>query len=71
MNIPYHCISLLAYPLTLFVQVILQEYVQTEMLFHAKALELLTLSYQHMESVDVDEAIEVTHNAHTIIPYIS
>lgn len=29
------------------------------MVFHAKALELFTVAYQHLESINEDEAIEV------------
>lgn len=41
---------------------ILQEYIHTEMLFHAKALELLTLSYQHIDNINEDEALEAYLN---------
>ena len=34
------------------------------MVFHAKALELFTVAYQHLESINEDEAIEVREINH-------
>lgn len=41
------------------IQKIFGEFVSVEMSFHAKALEVYTLAYQNIQSVDEEEDLEV------------
>ncbi len=41
-------------------QKILGEFVTVEMAFHAKALEIYTTAYQHIQNVDEEEDLEVS-----------
>lgn len=47
------------FPLLLLPQRIFGEFVTVEMSFHAKALEVYTLAYQSIQSVDEEEDLEV------------
>lgn len=44
------------------IKTILGEYIQTEMLFHAKALEIYTVAYQQLDSIDEEESIQNFQN---------
>ena len=41
-------------------QVILGEFVTAQMAYHAKALELYTMAFQHTQSIAEEEAVEVS-----------
>ena len=45
-------------------QTILMDYVQVEMLFHAKALELHTEAFQSLQLINEDEDLEVSQAGH-------
>lgn len=49
-------------------QKIFGEFVTVEMSFHAKALEVYTLAYQAIHSVDEDEDLEVRYPCLTHVP---
>jgi len=49
-------------------QKVLADFVNIEMLFHAKALEVYTQCFQNISGIDIDEDIEVRIN-HCIIHY--
>lgn len=40
-------------------QSVLGEYVQAQMMFHAKALELLTVAFQQVQSIDEEGDLQV------------
>lgn len=40
-------------------QAVLKEYIHAQMSFHAKALEIYTASFQHVQNMNEDEVVEV------------
>ena len=50
------------------IQKIFGEFVTIEMMFHAKALEVYTTAYQHIQNVDEEGDLEVcTHSISTLL----
>ena len=41
-------------------QEVISEFIHTQLAFHAKALELYTLAYQHTQAISEEEAVEVS-----------
>ena len=52
--------SSLSLSLTHTHQEIVSEFIHTQLAFHAKALELYTLAYQHTQAISEEEAVEVS-----------
>ncbi len=40
-------------------QTVMTEYIHTEMVFHAKALEVFTQAHQNIQNINEEEVIEV------------
>ena len=45
-------------------QVVLGEFITSQLAHHAKALELYTLAYRHVQNISEDETVEVCLHAH-------
>lgn len=52
-------------------QVVLGEFITSQLAHHAKALELYTLAYRHVQHISEDEAVEVLYSVNCNLLFLS
>ena len=54
------CVRYESLSLSLYFQEVLKEYIHAQMSFHAKALEIYTAAFQHVQNMNEDEVVDVS-----------